>query len=46
MNETEQALGFVPIGVGNDDLNTFKETLLYLIKCDKDVQEAIKQFLL
>ena len=46
MNDTEQALGFVPIGVGNNDLNTFKETLLYMIKCDKDVQGDIKQFVL
>jgi hypothetical protein len=45
--EEQDALGFEPVGnKNNQELNDFKETLLYLIKFDKDVQEAIKKFIL
>ena len=30
----------------DDDRNVFKETMLYLIKFDKDVQDEIKKFIL
>ena len=48
MTEAEQMqqLGFIPVGNENNSNNKFKETLLYFIKCDKDVQETIKKFVL
>ena len=47
MTEDEHLLGFEPVGhKNNEELNDFKETLLYLIKFDNDVQEAIKKFIL
>lgn len=40
-------LGFEPVGnKTNQEIKDFKETLLYLIKFDNDVQEAIKKFIL
>lgn len=40
-------LGIEPVGSKtNQEIKDFKETLLYLIKFDNDVQEAIKKFIL
>ena len=44
--EEQEVLGMTPIGIKNDNPNAFKETLLYLIKCDNDIQDAIKKFVL
>ena len=45
--EEQESLGFEPVGnKNNQELNDFKETLLYLIKFDSDVQDAIKKFIL
>ena len=45
--EEQDALGFEPVGnKNNQELNEFKETLLYLIKFDKDIKETIKKFIL
>ena len=47
MNDGDGWLGMVPVGNKTDDeRNDFKETLLYMIKSDKDVQDAIKKFIL
>lgn len=45
--DINQSLGIEPVGNKNGkELNDFKDTLLYLIKFDTDVQEAIKKFIL
>ena len=46
MDELDNFPGMAPIGRNNNNLNGLKDTLLYLIKFDTDVQNAIKKFIL